>query len=804
MGIPFQMSVLPALRRYSYSMLHRSHSPHHIMKTHQPSFLRPAVISIVAAMCHVVPVHAAEAAKPTETVLESTTTTPTTAPTATPTATPTAAPTAAPAPAPAPVAPPPAISNEVVPAAVLTAMERVADWQLAHPSKHPLTHWTQAAGDTGMMALAGISGDRKYRDAMVSMGAANGWMLGPRPYHADDHCVGQTYAELYFQLREPKMLAPMKARFDDILTNPRDGSLEFRTRGNQDRWSWCDSLFMAPPAWLRLYVATGDKRYLDLAVNHWWRSSDFLYDKNEHLYYRDSTYFDQREANGKNVFWGRGNGWVMGGLVRMLQYLPSNHPARARFESQFKQMAAKILSCQQADGLWRASLLDPAAYPLKETSGSGFYTYALAWGVNQGLLDRAACEPAARKAWAALVACIQADGKLTHVQPIGADPKSFADQTTEVYGVGAFLLAGSEIYRLAVAGDSKTRIITVGNPADFSRTCETVEACLTNNAVRSPVVMDALTSRVLDSQIIGQSLLFQVDLAPGETRRYLVLSRERLAAVPPPEVKTHAHFVPERLDDFAWESDRIAHRVYGPAIMTDPKEKLVSSGVDIWVKSVRYPVIDKWYKSGNYHKDSGEGLDNYKVGPARGCGGSGIWDGGKLFVSSNFKSSRVLADGPLRSVFELTFDPWDAGGRKVSEVKRISIDAGSNFSRVESTFRCDKPGAIVVGVGIVQRPGDGKFTKDETGGWMSYWEPELAPNGSIACGVLIPNGVADGFTTAAGNLLMLGKAEPGKPCVYYLGAGWSKSGDFPDPEAWESYVRKSVLRLKSPLVVKVE
>ena len=139
----------------------------------------------------------------------------------------------------------------------------------------------------------------------------------------------------------------------------------------------------------------------------------------------------------------------MGGLVRMLQHLPAGDPDRGRFEQQFKEMSATILACQQDDGLWRSSLLDPASYPLKETSGSGFYTYALAWGVNNGLLERAKYEPAVLKAWAALVACVAADGKLTHVQPIGADPKKFAEDATEVYGVGAFLLAGSEVYRLA-------------------------------------------------------------------------------------------------------------------------------------------------------------------------------------------------------------------------------------------------------------------------------------------------------------------------------------------------------------------
>lgn len=205
---------------------------------------------------------------------------------------------------------------------------------------------------------------------------------------------------------------------------------------------------MAPPAWIRLWAATGDQRYLDFAVTNGWRTSAYLYDPTEHLYYRDSTYFTQREANGAKVFWSRGNGWVMGGLVRVLQYLPQDHPSRGRFETQFKEMAAKVLTCQQPDGLWRASLLDPASFPLQETSGSGFYTYALAWGINTGRLDRATSAPAVRQAWSALVGCVASDGQLTHVQPIGADPKKFPADATEVYGVGAFLLAGSEVYRL--------------------------------------------------------------------------------------------------------------------------------------------------------------------------------------------------------------------------------------------------------------------------------------------------------------------------------------------------------------------
>jgi rhamnogalacturonyl hydrolase YesR len=340
------------------------------------------------------------------------------------------------------------LSAELKPAAILTAMERVADWQLAHPGAHKLTDWTQGAFYAGAMALARVSERPRFTEAMRTVGAATHWQPGARTYHADDQCVGQMYVEMWELYHDAAMLAPLRESFDKVLAAPHDGDLDFKTKGVQDRWSWCDSLFMSPPAWARLARATGEQKYLDFAVTNWWRTTEFLYDKDEHLFFRDSTYFAKREANGKKVFWSRGNGWVIAGLARLLDYLPEQHADRARFEKLFREMADKILSLQQPDGLWRSSLLDAENYPLQETSGSGFYCYALAWGVNRGLLDRAKFSTAIAKSWAALVQCVDADGKLTHVQPIGADPKHFAADATEVYGVGAFLLAGSEVYRL--------------------------------------------------------------------------------------------------------------------------------------------------------------------------------------------------------------------------------------------------------------------------------------------------------------------------------------------------------------------
>ncbi len=779
------------------------------------------------------------------------------------------------------------LSAEINPLPVLAVMQRVADWQIEHPDTNRPTGWIQAAGDAGMMALTGISGDPKYRMAMLAIGETNGWGLPEykgRKYHADDQCIGQSWTELYFLYRENKMIAPLRERFDFILSHPSIVSnLDFsQSQGRaQELWSWCDALFMAPPTWIRLYAATDDPRYLDFAVTNWWRTTDYLYDKEERLFFRDSTFFQKREANGKKVFWSRGNGWVMAGLVRVLQYLPMNHSDRPRFEQLFKDMADKILTCQQPDGLWRPSLLDPDSYPLKETSGSGFYTYALAWGVNQDLLDRAKFEPAVRKAWAALVGCVEADGKLTHVQPVGSDPKKFADDSTAPYGVGAFLLAGSEIYRLAVLDKAKPVVdhpavpapppgqkpvdftvtweravkVKVTNPAPFRRDSETVELNRydKNNSnlmggVRffpnlwsetnggAIAVMDAVSSRILDTQIYAtetnlatDKLLFQVDLAPGETRTFYILDASALAAVPPPIVKTLARYVPERMDDFAWESDRIAHRTYGLALI--PAEGTVSSGPDVWIKKNRGLIVDVMYATKHYHEDNGEFMDDYRVGKSRGCGGNGIWDGRKLYTSSNYRNWKLITTGPIRSEFELTYDAWDAGnGRKVSETKRYSIDAGSWFTKAQSTFASDDKSPLTIGVGLAERacPTNREefITHDQDEGWMSYWQPEDQPKGIIGDAIILPKGSVKEFTnddpdmpdskkhaavpqpTHEGyppirNMLAISQAEVGKPYTYYFGACWDRSGDFTNHLQWENYVRRFAERRDQPLQVTI-
>ncbi len=597
---------------------------------------------------------------------------------------------------------------------------------------------------------------------------------------------------------------------------------------------------------MSLYAATGNVRYLNFAVKNWWRTTDFLYDRSEHLFYRDSRFFDRHEPNGRKVFWSRGNGWVMAGLVRMLQSLPTNSPDRPRFERLFKDMARKILSLQQPDGLWHSSLLDPVDYPEKETSGSGFLTYALAWGINQGILGRKEYEPAIRKAWIALEKCVDADGRLTHVQPIGGDPQKFDPNSIEVYGTGAFLLAGSEVYRMAVMEKTQPVRIEVTNPGGFRRVRETVGLSLARIAAGlhlSPstgkfAVMDGVSSRILDSQTYASKpghqpdkLLFQVDLAPHETRTYYVVNASALAGVPQPIVKTFARYVPERDDDFAWESDLIAFRMYGPALMTDPKEPLTSSGVDVWVKRTRALIVNQLYASGLFHNDTGDAMDDYRVGTSRGDGGLGVWNGKKLFVSQNYNHWRLITTGPIRSVFELTYAPWSVGnGRTVSEIKRISIDAGSWMSKEVTTFQSNEKTPLTIGVGLAERAcgphGHETIAQNKTEGWMTYWQPEDKPKGRIGVAILLPRGSVEEFTNDAPSLpdsvihavvpqpivegappirslLAITKVRIGKPFTYFFGACWSMSGDFMKDSQWVNYIRRFAQRRNTPLRISI-
>lgn len=334
---------------------------------------------------------------------------------------------------------------------IMVIMEKVADWQLQdwqiNGVKFSKTEWTNAACYTGLQALSTISNNNSYEQTLLKFGNDMQWKIGRRHFHADDYCVGQTYTQLYMKYKDELMIAQFKSVADTIASQPHTESLEWKNKIEMREWAWCDALFMGPTALSYLSTATGDKKYLDIASKLWWKTTDYLYDSTAHLYSRDGSYLNKKEKNGEKVFWSRGNGWVLAGLVRVLDNMPKKYPDRKRFISLYKNMSAKIASLQQPDGTWHASLLDAESYPIKETSGTGFYTYALLWGINNKILDKKTYMPVVQKSWKALVACVQPGGMLGYVQPIGAAPDKVDENSTAVYGVGAFLLAGTELYK---------------------------------------------------------------------------------------------------------------------------------------------------------------------------------------------------------------------------------------------------------------------------------------------------------------------------------------------------------------------
>jgi unsaturated rhamnogalacturonyl hydrolase len=343
-------------------------------------------------------------------------------------------------------------------AQILAVGAKVADWQLAHlgnldyipanqfrrDAEAP-RDWVQAAFYIGLAAFADTTQNVRYKNAILVHGEAEAWGFDARPRHADADAIGAVWVWAAQRTHDPAKLAPMKARFDAVLADPSTVSLEFGSNDAlcQDRWCWSDALFMAPPTWIALSKASGDERYLTHADQEFWATTNYLYDTGEHLFFRDSRYFTQRDAAGHKIFWSRGNGWVFAGLARILNELPGNHPSRPRYETLFKQMAARIVSLQGAQGYWPVSLLEPQKTP--ETSGTGFFVYGLAWGIHHGLLPAGDYRQAADRGWHALTSAVGADGKLGWVQPVGAAPDRVGPSDSQLYGVGAFLLAASEM-----------------------------------------------------------------------------------------------------------------------------------------------------------------------------------------------------------------------------------------------------------------------------------------------------------------------------------------------------------------------
>jgi len=334
---------------------------------------------------------------------------------------------------------------------IIAEGEKVADAQLA--KQVPNEGWVAAVMWAGYADFSHLSQKPAYASAVDGIGTFFKWQPSFRPkipYNADDLCICQAFLDAYVRKNDPARLTPSEQRIAAV-SNAIEKELPDvpGQKGTNLIWWWCDALFMAPAGHARLSEITGDPKYIDAMDKEWWRTASLLYDKDEHLFFRDKSYLGKKTKNGKKVFWSRGNGWVFAGLARTLTYIPRAYPDRDRYTAVFKEMAAKLASLQQPDGTWRPSLLDPGEYPDPEFSGTALDCYAFAWGVENGVLDRDTYLPVAAKAWAALGSALRPDGLPGYVQGIGGSPGPVKADGTQLYATGAFLMAASELSKLA-------------------------------------------------------------------------------------------------------------------------------------------------------------------------------------------------------------------------------------------------------------------------------------------------------------------------------------------------------------------
>lgn len=633
------------------------------------------------------------------------------------------------------------------PAAVLKDMRRVADWQIANPSKHAISDWTQAPFFMGLFNLYQVSGDAKYLKALDGFGKQLNYGPGSRITHADDHAVLQAWLDEYSLDKDDAKVDPAAAHFGEIqaaLAGHKPASVS----GGTFTWCWCDALFMSPAVWMHLSAITGDSKYRDWADKEWWTTTDVLYDATHHLYYRDNKFFDKRTPDGKKVFWGRGNGWVVGGLIHVLDYLPADHPSRTKYLGLYHDMMIALLKLQNPDGLWRASLLNPEG-PEGESSGSAFFVDAMAWGVNRGLLPAATFRPAVMKGYTALAGNIQPTGMMGHVQKIGDAPGATSADSTEVYGSGGFLLAGSEVLRLLDPSKRRTDI------ADFK-------------GVKLP-----------DSFL-------------------------------PAAPRVFARYVPERADDFAWENDLVAFRTYGPALRSGPENSGIDCWfkrvpypiINKWyiedLTRLPYGNVNK-----PYHKDQGEGYDVYKVGDTRGCGGISAWKDGKLHDSQTYVGQRVIESNPEKCVFELDYVS-SLDGKILRETKRITLIMGVRLFQCDSRFTLDgKPAAkLDVAIGLCPQVKGTQAVNSPQSGIMMLWEKLDGHNLGTAVVIdpsrvvkMIPYTGPDGHDQA----LCLAHTDDQGAIRWFAGFAWDGQGQITQENQWKDYLKGFAAKhLKTP------
>ncbi len=621
---------------------------------------------------------------------------------------------------------------------VVEILEKSANWHLENKITNiAIRDWHMSPYYNGLIALSQATGNPEYLAHVIDYGERAGWALGDLPYYANSHAVGHAWLDIY--VMDPSQeyrLSPTRNRMDTIVANPITEHLSYETHKYytaSGRWIWCDALFMSPPTLARLSKITGDEKYLrfmDYEFRYWY---DRLWDAEEKLFYRDTRFLDKRTENGKKILWSRGNGWVYAGLALVLDVLPENDVARPFYEQMFLEMTSAIVKTQQEDGLWRQNLADPEQVVVGESSGSAFFIYGILWGINHGLLDKETHWSVVEKGWESLVNCIQPNGMLGFVQPVGHDPRDeVTADDTQVYGAGALLMAGAELLK-----------------------------ALNHKPALS------------HEELLAQATELRTDWSHSR--------------------KVNAYVVPTRADDVAWENDKVAFRVYGPAL----KSKTENNGIDLWTKRVDYPIVEKWYRESregkSYHKDHGEGYDAYKVGANRGGGSTGILYNGKLYTPNVYWMARIrdTYGDEIRMQFEYRYD---IEGQQVDERKRISLKEGCYLCEARSYFWGPKEITDNMQVVIGLTPQGEEYSANFDNGVLTLWD--RMDDYTLASAVKVNSGYVPGSISQVENLsnqkdaLIALKIE--KDHVnYQFGFAWERHSDFEAIEDWIQYVQLS-------------
>ena len=752
---------------------------------------------------------------------------------------------------------------EPKPLPTIEIITKVNDYWQQHRSPLVRSFWDEAAYHTGNMEAYKLLGEARWLDYSSRWANHNLWQgareKDPAKWKYKTYGEGhdfvlfgdwqicfQTYIDMYELNPDPYKIKRALEVMDYEVRQPQN-----------DFWWWADALYMVMPVFAKLYRVTGDVKYLDKLYDNFKWADELMYDKDEQLYYRDAKYIYPKvktACNGGKSFWARGDGWVLAGLAKVLADMPVDYKHRPFFLQRFRELAEGVARVQRPGGYWSRSMLCEEDAPGPETSGTAFFTYGMLWGVNNGLLDRAAYGSVIEKAWKYLITtALQPDGSVGFVQPIGEkpDPTKTVDAHSQAnFGVGAFLLAACEHLRY----EEKWKEEMLGVKSEERRVKNEMSLVVKNDGdeYRHQVVeIDAkdVFQRlgiqggrqffVLDNA--GLEIPYQLTydgkvLIEADARQHTEAKFRIVCGTP----KTYpsvcfGRIYPERKDDYAWENDRGAYRVYGPALQKTGER---SYGVDVWSKNtpelvveqrywiedvVMMPAVEKLrrenrqrgdslYRLNSYHHDHGRGMDLYKVGPTLGCGTPALMKDGQLVYPYCFKDYRVLDNGPLRTTVELIYHKVAFGNDSITEHRIISLDKGSNFNRITVWYEgLTQPTQLASGVVIHSEDKEPVVLGKD---YVQYADPTdnigfnncqlfvaaLFPDGNVKTQKLMfdqPKGGSEGHA------LGIVSDYRGDRYTYYFGSAWSRY-DVRTQAEWQQRIDWFMRSLRQPLTVELK